>query len=213
MYKLRLSGKKQTACVFLFSVWAALLTLGCKPAPLNQSEVNDGYALLYGLLNDESNVDKLLIVKSAPPEIEELLRAISASAGESLNQMELWQKEDPQIDFTDSGLPQVEQRTRASIARLRTEQLLLHSGEEWQVIVLLTQSEAAAYISHLAKVIAEDESHPQRKETLQQTATAFEKFADQITDLFAVQQTTENAESTTPSSTPVKKALQGHHRH
>src|SRR5882757_7780020 len=63
------------------------------PAPVkknvpNRQTRNNAASLLYDLLNDEKNVSKVLIIKSAPPETAQLIKNISETSKAAVKNLE-----------------------------------------------------------------------------------------------------------------------------
>src|SRR4249920_2000751 len=79
------------------------LIVGCatKPdlqssEPTSQDQVfairNQGYSLLYGLVSDEKNVSKLLLIKHEKSDVGELIREIARTNAEAAKQLENYEK-------------------------------------------------------------------------------------------------------------------------
>jgi hypothetical protein len=66
----------------------------------------------------------------------------------------------------DIRLPPGEAATREAIASTKKKELLGQTGDEFELTVLLTQTEALSYAWHLAKVAGENESQPDRASAL-----------------------------------------------
>src|SRR5437868_15190116 len=56
---------------------------------------NQGYSLLYELLDDEKNVSKLLIIKKEQSDVGDLIKKIADASGAAAKQMEVFSKSDP----------------------------------------------------------------------------------------------------------------------
>src|SRR4051812_48774793 len=76
-----------------------------QPANLNQHVRNNCASLLYDLLNDEKNVDKLLIIKRESDELHQLVKDISTTADEGAKKLEQLAKADRTLDLHAMGLP------------------------------------------------------------------------------------------------------------
>ena len=66
----------------------------------------------------------------------------------------------------DTRLPPGEVATRNAIASAKKKELLTHSGDEFELALLLTQTEALNYAWHLALVAGENEPQPERTRRL-----------------------------------------------
>jgi hypothetical protein len=129
-----------------------------------------GYALLFDVLKDEKDVSKLLVVKRERPELRELIKEISETAGRASRQLETFVKSERSLDLTRLGLPTAEVETRAAIAKAKSKELLTESGKHFELKLLLSQSEALTYAAHLAETVAKSESNPARAGYLLQLA-------------------------------------------
>jgi len=130
-----------------------------------------GYALLFDVLKDEKDVAKLLIVKRERAQLRALVKEISEAAGRASRQLETFAKSDHPLDLTGQGLPTAEVETRAAIAKVKSKELLTESGKQFELKLLLSQSEADTYAAHLAETVAKNESRPERADYLRQVAT------------------------------------------
>jgi hypothetical protein len=129
-----------------------------------------GYALLFGLLGDEKDVAKLLVIKRERAELRDLIKAIAETAASAHKQLEDFAKADRSLNLTRQGLPPAEGTTRAAIARTKGKELLAEGGKEFELQLLLSQNEALTYGAHLAETVAKAEDNPQRVKYFQQLA-------------------------------------------
>jgi len=164
---------------FLLLALVAVIQLGCRTAPRPVSEAESSastapshaHALLFGLLSDEKNVSKLLIIKRERPELRALINEISERAGEAHKALEAFAKSDRTLNLKDQGLPSAEVLTRNAIAKARTKELLTESGKEFELRLLLTQNEALTYGGYLAATAAASDTSGDRRQMLQQLST------------------------------------------
>ena len=147
---------------------------GCQ-APRGRSPVevgaaptrrNNCYSLLHQLLADEKNVSLLLFIKREQDDVEKLVDKISANAAVAAKLLEEFARHDPAIRLEDFRLPPGELATREAIAATKQKELLGQSGAEFELSLLLTQTEALNYGWHLAKVASENEAQPGRARAL-----------------------------------------------
>jgi hypothetical protein len=121
-----------------------------------------GYALLYELLGQEKDVDKLLVVKRERDDFEAVIDAIaevSARAYEDLGELG---EADPGLNLTDTGLPAGERAAREAIESAKTKTLLTENGEEFEIQLSLAQSQALGYMTGLSEALASAEADPAR---------------------------------------------------
>jgi len=131
---------------------------------------NQGYALLYSTIEDESRLDQTLIIKDPSPQVAELLKDIARFAGNAKQALQSHAATDPSLDLKSDGLPEVETKTRKAISGSTTKQVLFSGGREFEFTILLTQHEALNYITHLAAVLAKQDSDETRKTYLNNLA-------------------------------------------
>jgi hypothetical protein len=62
--------------------------------------------------------------------------------------------------------PPGETATRDAIASTKKHELLSQTGDEFELTLLLTQTEALSYAWHLAQVASENDSQPDRAQAL-----------------------------------------------
>src|SRR6185503_9325050 len=141
------------------------------PVKAEQSTTDHhGYALLFGLLGDEKDVAKLLVIKRERAELRELIKTISETAARGHRDLENFAKADRSLNLHKQGLPAAESAARASISRVKGKDLLTEGGKEFELQLLLSQSEALTYGAHLAEAVSKAESNPERAKYLRQLA-------------------------------------------
>ena len=148
--------------------------------PVDAMTRNNSLALLDELLNEEKNLSKILIIKSASPKLKRLVNDISETAGTNADLLKLVMKQDPDLQLPGNGLPPGEKATREAISRTK-EHLLLHTkGAEFELQLLLTQSEALSYGEHLALVAADNESRLDRARQFSSLSTQLKQLHEQV---------------------------------
>ena len=159
------------------------IAIAAKPAkPMSEELVqrNNAASLLYNLLNDEKNVNKLLIIKHSTRELGHLIDAIALSSGDAQKQLDILVKLDPQINLHALELPVGEVATRDAIAKTEEHELLFSSGENFQFQLLLTQADALSYGWHLAEICARDSSQPEEIREFTGIRLAMEDLYQQV---------------------------------
>jgi hypothetical protein len=124
---------------------------------------NNAASLLADLLGDEKNVSKILIIKRNSAELGRLIKAISKTADDGAEQLEALAKNDTTLNLHALQLPPGEIATRAAMSKTKEHELIFSSGEKFELNLLLTQTEALDYGSHLAKIAAENSSSPEQQ--------------------------------------------------
>jgi len=117
---------------------------------------NNAASLLKGLLGEEKEVSKILIIKHPSPKVEEVIKAISKMAGDGEVELETMAKGDKTLNLRAVELPPGETATRAAISKTKEHEMIFSSGETFEIDLLLSQTDALDYGSHLAKIAAEN---------------------------------------------------------
>jgi hypothetical protein len=154
-------------------VAAGLLT-GCQSSKVfftsksvaSQSTRNNGYSLLYQLLDEEKDASLLRFIRPEHDDVKDLVKKIAANSGTGATLLEEFAKDDPSIHLGDLGLPPAELAARAAIAATEKKELLGHAGDTFELTLLLTQTEALSYAWHLAEVTGQNEPQPKRARAL-----------------------------------------------
>jgi len=141
-------------------------------AVLAQSQ---GYSLLYKLMSDESDVSKILWIKSVSDGTKGLVKEIANASQDAKKQLEGFAKKDKSLQLDVPGLPAMEQRSRDLQAKEDENGLLGSKGEAFERHLLFTQAEATNYATQLARALLEKETNPERRAFLDEQA---KKFAD-----------------------------------
>ena len=145
---------------------------GCQSPPVrppvesSASLRNNGYSLLHQLLDEQKDVSLLRFIKSEHADVKILVKRIATTSGTGAKLLEKFAQDDPAIRLDDLRLPPGELVTRAAIASTKQKELLSQTGDEFELTLLLTQTEALSYAWHLAKVTGENESQPERAHAL-----------------------------------------------
>lgn len=141
---------------------------------------NNCYSLLHQLLDQQKKVALLRFVKQEEDDIRKLIKKISASSGDGAQLLEKYAKDDPSIHLDDLRLPPGEEAARAAIAASRKQELLSQTGEEFELTLLLSQTQALSYAWHLAKVASENEAHPERARALANVSADMERLYHEV---------------------------------
>jgi hypothetical protein len=151
---------------------AACVLTGCQspkaksPSRSSASTRNNCYSLLHQLLDEQKDVSMLRFIKPEHADVKNLVKRIATTSGTGATLLEKFAKDDPSIRLDDIRLPPGELATRDAIASTKEKELLSQTGDEFELTLLLTQTEALSYAWHLAKVTGENESQPDRARAL-----------------------------------------------
>lgn len=157
---------------------AATVSTGKKKIDLSTRD--NALALLHELLNEEKHVSKLLLIKRETDPLQHLVKNISRAAADGADQLKNLAKFYPDLNMTATGLPVGEKATRDSIAKAKQHTLLHTKGTEFEFQLLLTQSEALGYATHLALVAAENEPQPARAQQFAALSSRFKDLHEQV---------------------------------
>ena len=105
---------------------------------------------------------------------------MAKASGDAAKQLEAYDREDGGFDLKDLDLPPGEQTTRDAIASTKKWDLLGHTGEHFELSLLLTQSEAMNYGWHLAEVAGKNDSRPERAKYLAELGEQMKGFYREI---------------------------------
>jgi hypothetical protein len=132
----------------------------------SQSTRNNSYSLLHQLLDDQKDVSLLRFIKSEHPDVKTLVKKIATTSATGATLLEQFAKDDPTIKLDDISLPPGEEATRDAIASTKENELLSQTGDQFELTLLLTQTEALSYGWHLAVVASLYEPNPDRAHAL-----------------------------------------------
>ena len=138
------------------------LSLNSLPAqPTKQQIRNNAASLLDDLLNDEQDVDKVLLVKSASPDNAALIKLIAATAATHKRELDEMATNDPALNLQVTDLPPGEVAARNATSKADEHDLLLSTGANFEFNLLYSQAQAESYGEELAAVAAENSERPE----------------------------------------------------
>ena len=151
-------------------------------------ELDRGYTLLDSLLTDESSVADILVIKSAGDDLTRLLEHISRQAGSDLAELRKLYPMEPAVDPSGDGLPRIESDARARIRNQQTALLLMSGGEDFEVLILLTQEKATDYVEAICRSLSKADPQKKRSEMLKGMADGWKEFNRRARSLFLVKE-------------------------
>ena len=168
---------------WLLGVLGAILVGGCTAGPGGGTRTGPGagpvdpcapgYTQLLELLEDESRLDGLLLIKSVPPATRDLVERIARTAGRGTRELRSLMTVAPAVTPGDARLPEVELRIRALTRRWTTQRLLSSSGAALEQALLVCQIEATETVRALCEALQREEASPQRVRALARLGEAF----------------------------------------
>ncbi len=141
-----------------------------------ESTRNNCYSLLHQVLDAQKDVSLLRFIKREEADVKSLVKRIAANSAAGAKLLEEYARHDPLLNLNDERLPPGEEATREAIASTKKKELLGQTGAEFELSLLLTQTEALTYAWHLAKVASENESQPDRARALAGVSEDMEKL-------------------------------------
>lgn len=167
--------------LFLLVVALCLICLqiGCQNHPATTGKLllgpdainrNQGYALLYDTVNQESQVDKILILKGPSKPVADVLTQIARFSLDAKKQIDTFAKNDASLHLSQDGLPLTEVTTRQGISSDTTRKVLFNNGKAFEFQILLAQHQALNYITHMATTLSRLDTDKDRKAYLLELA-------------------------------------------
>jgi hypothetical protein len=147
-----------------------------KKVEWKSNDLNQGYALLYGIAKKQKSLDMVLLVKTAEQPTADLIREITKTYTDLYGYLEPLKINDQAVAKSKDELPLAETSSRARIERIKSEQLMSRSGSFFELSLLSTQTEALTYSSALLSHIAEQDPSPANK----QKALVFQKKLEDL---------------------------------
>jgi hypothetical protein len=148
-----------------------------------QATRNNCYSLLHQLLDEQKDVSMLRFIKREHTDVKNLVKKIATTSGTGAKLLEEFAKDDPSIKLDDIRLPPGELATRDAIASTKEKELLSQTGDEFELTLLLTQTEALSYAWHLAKVTGENEPQPDRAHALAGVSKDMENLYHEVFEM------------------------------
>jgi hypothetical protein len=165
--------------------------VGCASTPPPPAGVglfrleDQGYSLLYNLMESESKVGDIFILKPADASLETLVRDIGKTCDAAKRRMDDFRKADGRINYDISELPYIEQRSRDLQTNDDTKALLFSSGDKFAVRMIFTQAEAMNYAMQLSRALSEKEDDATRKTFLINLAKECSDYHDRLMKMLA----------------------------
>jgi hypothetical protein len=177
--------------VLLIACGAALGGCATTPTPPTENggmfrHQNEGYSLLYKLMSDDTDVNKIVIFTRADDSVVKLIKEIAAASSAAKNQMDEFPKADKHIEYDEADLPKLEARGRELQSKDDAKGLLTSSGKDFEVLLIFSQAEATDYAVQLSKAILENEKDPTRTAFLTSLSKQFADFHERLMGMLTV---------------------------
>lgn len=176
--------------IFCLLLTASALAGCASPKPSSLAEKpdaeairNNSYSLLHQLFDEQKDVSILRFIRSERPDIKDLTKQIAAASKAGEQELEDFARRDASIHLDQIALPPGEVAVRDSISKTKEKELLTRKGAQFDLALLLTQTEALSYAWHLAKVTAQYEPNQERARALTDLSREMEDLYNRVFDM------------------------------
>lgn len=149
---------------------------------VEESQLQEGYSLLYQGVAGLQHVDKAFLVKFEKDRVQDIVTAVSDFADELTDELDSW-AEAGAIRTDLDPLPEMEKRKLAAVRKARLisfAPVVGRTGANWQRTLLLSQSGALNQLRHLTRVMAEAEPDEARGSRLAEVAETLDGHYDRV---------------------------------
>ena len=147
--------------------------------------LNAGYGILHATLRDEHHLKAIRLTKSivtfkpVSESTRQIVDDISETSSAALEELEDLSSLAPEIIYDSVEHGQIEQMTRDAL-RITTAKEFLTSKEDFELILLISQTQSLRFISHLSKELQILETNARRKAWLATLSDRFEKLYHRV---------------------------------
>ena len=144
-------------------------------------ELNTGYGILRTTLRDQQHLKairltkSLVTFKSVSKPTRQIIDDIAETSSTALEELEQLASRAPEIDFDTGRDGDIERRTSDAL-RTTTAKEFLTSKEDFELVLLISQTQALRYISHLARELRDIDTNTGRRAWLAALSEHFEKL-------------------------------------
>lgn len=172
----------------------ALIVCGNASAPASWAENQKAasrdlliaYDILAETLSDESKLKWLGLLKRVTfdrtaPEVEDLLKRISASASERSDELEDLRNLPPDVSMEPAGTDPIGDAITAMAKEAGTSELM--EGDAFGLRFVVLQAQATRMVAAIAEAAAQVETQPRRKAWLESLAAEYEGLREELLDV------------------------------
>lgn len=171
--------------LFCIAALLCMTMIGCESQPvMTTTEMPSNVGLLYELVSKQKQVGMILIIKSIPEPTAALVRDIADASKDATQTLESLADKNA---LKQNTLPPLEQAVRDAI-EAHQRKVLLTAGDDAELRLLLTQTQATQYAQHLAEQLALQWSDNNAKAKLNDMAARFKALNARTIDRLAVKQ-------------------------
>jgi hypothetical protein len=168
------------ALTFLLTVCQSLAAHEEPKKAADMGTRNNAYSLLHQLLGEQKDVSLLRLIKREDVDLKELTKKIAKTSGIGEQLLEELGRKDPTIKLEEIDLPSGELATRDAIAATKKKELLTQKRDEFELTLLLSQTEALSYASHLAEVARDNETQPEARDALEGISIDMQRLYQEV---------------------------------
>lgn len=148
--------------------------------------LSEGYSLLHRDATRLDLTDLLLLVKSEPDAIKNIVKDVAAFSGDVKQQLERIDRDYPGVRVDLEPLPEMETRKRFAIAKSRAAEYapgVGRGGRDYERIVLISLLNGINHERHMCNVMAEEETDANLKKFLLDTEKGYDRLYTRIETL------------------------------
>jgi len=145
--------------------------------------VAEGYGLLYGIVSQQKDLKKLLLIKIESDPVDRVISEIADYTGELTAKLEDMARRYPALTIHTQFLPEVEVKTRESITAEATDTFMSKKGKEFERELLLKQRSALEQEQNMAKVMVAIETSEERRSFWRQVEKRFGELRGDVETL------------------------------
>ncbi len=185
--------RPDSAWLLLGLIMGSLLLPGCErptadpiPAQKSNRDLLIAYGILSDTLADESKLGALLLLKRVTfnrpvPEIEDIMKRLSASAKERAEELEKLRGLDPDVSGEPVGVDAIGDAITGAAKEAGTDEML--GDESFGIRFVLLQAQATRMVAAISEAAAEMETLPERRKWLTSLAAEYEGFREELIDI------------------------------
>jgi hypothetical protein len=147
--------------------------------------LNAGYRILHRTLGDQQHLKTIRLTKSIvtfdalSQPTREIIDDIAQASDQALEELEQLAVLSPEISFKIEADGHIEQMTRDAL-RITTAKEFLTSTENFELVLLVSQTQALRYSSHLARELQAIETNSRRRAWLAALSDQLERFYQRV---------------------------------
>ena len=134
----------------------------------------------------DDRVGRVSIGGDAPIAVQSMCSVYTHDIDACLAEIRKLYPMDPSIDPSGDGLPRIETDARTRIRNQQTKLLIMSGGEEFEVLILLTQEKATDYIESICRSLSKADPQKERSKMLAGMADGWMELNRRARSLFLI---------------------------